>query len=146
MATIGEVLAGNIKALRSDQKLTQEALSERMGVTVAAVQGWEGQRRWPERPYITRLAKALDVPESRLFQDPDLIPEPSLNQALAVVERETGIKMAVSDDRRLVPGRAGLSPNPPGFYLDTSDWTPDEIAMLQALAEAIGKKLPKIPQ
>lgn len=93
MANITEILASNIRYLRKQQGLTQEALAERLGVTYIAVQGWESKRRFPKPELMTSLATVLNVPESRLMQDPETTPRPTLAEALDVVRDELGIEI-----------------------------------------------------
>lgn len=54
-------LGNNIKAYRKKLGLTQEALAEKMGVSVAAVSKWESGANFPELPLLLRLAQTFQV-------------------------------------------------------------------------------------
>lgn len=54
----GETLGARIRRLRLDRGLTQAALSQRLGISIPAVCGWEIDRT---RPHPNRLAMLADV-------------------------------------------------------------------------------------
>ena len=54
-------LAENIKRLRKDKGLTQEALADALGVTVGAVYKWEAELSNPELPMLVKLADLFDT-------------------------------------------------------------------------------------
>ena len=53
-------LAENIRALRKERKMTQEALATVLGVTVGAVHKWEAGMSVPELDMIVRMADFFD--------------------------------------------------------------------------------------
>lgn len=54
-------LSENIRRLRKERHITQEALSEALGVTVGAVYKWEAGLSMPEISMLIRLAELFDV-------------------------------------------------------------------------------------
>lgn len=54
-------LAQNIRSYRKQKKMTQEQLSEVLGVTVGAVHKWESGLSVPELPLIVEMADFFDV-------------------------------------------------------------------------------------
>jgi transcriptional regulator with XRE-family HTH domain len=64
---IGRVLSDNLKRLRGIKGWTQADLAEKSGLSFSTIQGYESQRRWPERLFVTALAKAFSVAEIELF-------------------------------------------------------------------------------
>ena len=54
-------LAQNIRSYRKQRKMTQEQLSEVLGVTVGAVHKWESGLSVPELPMIVEMADFFDV-------------------------------------------------------------------------------------
>ena len=64
-----------IRRLREERGLTQAQLADLVGVTDAALRGYESDRRVPKRDHLTLLAEALGVaPESLVdhgLEDPD---------------------------------------------------------------------------
>jgi len=63
--TIGE----RIKEVRKNSNLTQEALSEKLGVSFQAVSSWERDEFVPDTWNLIELAKALDVSVSSIIED-----------------------------------------------------------------------------
>ena len=54
-------LAENIKRMRKERQLTQEALANALGVTVGAVYKWEADLTSPEIPMLVRIADLFDT-------------------------------------------------------------------------------------
>lgn len=71
MADIASLLAKNIKRLRELNEFTQDELAEKMNVSRTAIQAYEGCRRWPEKPYLEAMARALKVEPTELFKPDD---------------------------------------------------------------------------
>jgi transcriptional regulator with XRE-family HTH domain len=67
MVDIAEVLAVNMRRLRSEKGLTQQQLADKSKLSMGTIQGYEGKRRWPEKLYLEAIAKALSVPETEFF-------------------------------------------------------------------------------
>ena len=59
-----------LKKLRKKSGLTQEELSETLGISCMTVRRWESERSIPRIDEIRRIAQALNVPESDLLNDP----------------------------------------------------------------------------
>ena len=55
------MLAENIRAFRKERSLTQEQLSEALGVTAGAVYKWEAKLSIPELDLIIQLADFFDT-------------------------------------------------------------------------------------
>ena len=53
-------LAENIKRMRKERSLTQEALANALGVTVGAVYKWEANLSSPELEMLVRIADLFD--------------------------------------------------------------------------------------
>jgi transcriptional regulator with XRE-family HTH domain len=54
-----KIFAENLRAIRVDRGLTQDALSERLGVATHTIQNWERERRWPDPDALDSICKAL---------------------------------------------------------------------------------------
>ena len=57
-----------LAALRRRRLLTQTELAEKVGVSLKAVQAWEGGHAQPRLRHIGRLAKVLGVPSDELLE------------------------------------------------------------------------------
>ena len=79
------VLAINVRRLRKQRKLSQNALAERAEISFRGLQDIEYEKNWPEWETVLSIARALGVSEIDLFQDPGLIPHPTPDQALTVL-------------------------------------------------------------
>lgn len=51
----------NIKKFRSDKKLTQEDMAEKLNVTRQAISNWETEKTQPDIETLHNIAQALDV-------------------------------------------------------------------------------------
>jgi transcriptional regulator with XRE-family HTH domain len=69
MANITKCLANNIKKLRKENDLTQGELAERAGISLVFIQGIEAEKKWISPTTVTAIASALQVPESKLFEN-----------------------------------------------------------------------------
>ena len=59
----------NIKHFREEQKMTQENLAEKLGVTFQAVSSWERDEYKPETDHLIKLAEAFDVSISAVVEE-----------------------------------------------------------------------------
>jgi transcriptional regulator with XRE-family HTH domain len=73
LRTIKEVFASNLKELRKKKELTQEQLASLLSIHHSAYSRWETGKVIPQEDAISQLAKALNIPESRLFLDTTII-------------------------------------------------------------------------
>jgi transcriptional regulator with XRE-family HTH domain len=64
-----QLIGGNVRKLRLAAKLSQADLAARMGVDRAYVSGLEQGNRNPTVVTLWHLAKALDVPMRRFFEE-----------------------------------------------------------------------------
>lgn len=69
MSEIRLILSKNLLELRKSLGLTQAELAEKAGFQHNSYNRWETGKSWPEPETISSLARALNVSESRLFQD-----------------------------------------------------------------------------
>lgn len=58
-----------IKELRKQQKLSQQELGERVGVTKQMIHQWETGQRIPQTPNLLKLKKVLNVTLDDLVSD-----------------------------------------------------------------------------
>ena len=72
------MLGERIKSLRKEKHLSQAALALRLGLTQQAVGKWETGLSSPDFPMLIKLAKALEIEPSRLF-------DPSAEQDAAIL-------------------------------------------------------------
>ena len=66
----------NLKQLRQREKLTQDALAERLHVTRQAVSSWETGKTQPDIETLTALAEALHADVRELIYGPGRIERP----------------------------------------------------------------------
>ena len=66
----------NLKQLRQREKLTQDALAERLHVTRQAVSSWETGKTQPDLETLTTLAEALNADVRELIYGPGRIERP----------------------------------------------------------------------
>ena len=69
---IAKTLASRMKELRKLRGITQEQLAERAGMASISISLIETCRQWPGVESIASIAKALDVPETALFQSKEV--------------------------------------------------------------------------
>jgi transcriptional regulator with XRE-family HTH domain len=63
-----EAFAGNVRRLRTERGLSQEKLAERAGLHMTDIARIETVRRDPGIKTIVKIAYALEVPTSMLFE------------------------------------------------------------------------------
>ena len=66
----------NLKQLRQREKLTQDALAERLHVTRQAVSSWETGKTQPDIETLTALAEALGADVRELIYGPERVERP----------------------------------------------------------------------
>ena len=67
MSDIAEILGFNIKRLRKEKDWTQEYLAELAGISVPFMTQIELARKQASLEVVEKIARALEVPYSRLF-------------------------------------------------------------------------------
>jgi transcriptional regulator with XRE-family HTH domain len=97
-STISECLARNLRGLRAERGLTQGDLARRCRLSLSFVQLVEGGRKWVSPGTVTVLARALRVPEERLFRGCEPAPAPDSKQMLVMVGRAVALYAAIPDD------------------------------------------------
>jgi transcriptional regulator with XRE-family HTH domain len=97
MATIAEIVGGNIRREREGAGLTQAELAKAAKVKLQSVYRWEKGKAWPTSRNIETLAKLFRTPPSSLFQQGETTPrDPRLRDAMAIVCRALGFSLARS--------------------------------------------------
>jgi transcriptional regulator with XRE-family HTH domain len=88
-----ECLAHNIAHLRKERGFaSQSKLAEAAEISTVVVGRLESPKgSYPDESTVVAIAKALDVPESRLFQDPNHVPKPTPKEALEVIQEALGL-------------------------------------------------------
>lgn len=89
--TVGE----QIKALRENAGLTQTELGEKVGVSGVAIMRYEKNKRQPRIEHLQRIADALEVPVTDLFDNEPLV--------LAIVKTRTRKRNKNLDNSDLLP-------------------------------------------
>jgi transcriptional regulator with XRE-family HTH domain len=69
MESITKCLATNIRNFRKELDLTQSELAEKAGISLIFLQGIESEKKWVSPMTAKVLAKALEVHESKLFEN-----------------------------------------------------------------------------
>jgi transcriptional regulator with XRE-family HTH domain len=100
LETINKVFALNLRNLRGDRN--QEEIAELAKVPTRTYQRYEAGVLPKRRQITARLARALKVPESRLFLDPDAMPKVTPAQAVDVILRYIKDTTLSDDARELV--------------------------------------------
>ena len=77
-------LSENIKRLRLEKGLTQEALGSALGISAQAVSKWETSGTYPDGSLLVPLAKTLEVSLDVLF-DNDFVSMPDLSQRIMML-------------------------------------------------------------
>jgi transcriptional regulator with XRE-family HTH domain len=93
MKTVSECIGENLRRLRQERDLTQEAFAKKAGLSLSFLQTIEHGKKWAGPKTITAIAKALNVAESDLFQDCEKQPEPDPKQMLLMMCRAFGINI-----------------------------------------------------
>lgn len=70
MISTQDLFAENLRKIRKNKGLTQEALAEKLNLSLQAVQNWENCRTFPVPDNLDRLSEALDVPVWDFFRSP----------------------------------------------------------------------------
>jgi len=97
MVSITKILADNVRTFRSERGWSQADLSERANLSLTAVAHIETERQWPGPETVAKLAKALEVSQSRLFVDPESVRSPTVLEALEAI--------ALANDQEIRPKR-----------------------------------------
>ena len=86
MSKLLECLSLNIKTLRKERGFkTQDDLAAAAEVSLAVIKSVEAENSLPELPNLEKIAAALRVPPTKLFQDSSLEPTPA--EALKVITK-----------------------------------------------------------
>lgn len=121
--TAAECFGENIRRLREERGLTQEAFSARAGLSLGFFQQVERGKKWVGPKTITAIARALLVYESDLFRDCDRDPEPDVKLLLSQFCRALGIELPAGAIE------AATVRLPPAAYAQLYDSMPDVICL-----------------
>lgn len=95
--TIIQVIAMNVRRLRTDRDWTQAELAKRAGVTPTTIVHIETEETWLRPLMVSQIAKALEVPEAELFRGESEHPLPPLNVALQVLNLSIELYMRLDE-------------------------------------------------
>lgn len=73
LESVRDLLSKNLLELRTEKGLSQAELAQKAGFQYNSYNRWENGRSWPDPDTISAIARALEVPPSRLFLDTSLI-------------------------------------------------------------------------
>jgi len=76
-----QILSKNIKKLRSQRSLSQIELAEKAKISIPFLSNIERANKWPHPDTLVRIAQALDVEVSVLFQE-NILPLPNTTQLI----------------------------------------------------------------
>ena len=68
-ADLRQILSKNIKSLRSQRSLSQIEMAEKADISIPFLSNIERGNKWPHPDTLVKIAKALDVEVSVLFQE-----------------------------------------------------------------------------
>ena len=133
--TVGEC----IRAERKKAGLTQKELGEKMGISAVGIAQWENGIRNPKHESIKRIAKALNISESVLYDVPERETpemqrslEKSLDESVnrqGMIDVETfGERLALNDAAVKYRDLALLSRKTDSLYEESlKDWTDERL-------------------
>lgn len=92
MVRIAKIFANNLIELRKQRGWSQDVLAVRSDLARGTIAQYEGELRWPGTDSISKIAEALGVLESRLFEN-HAPPEPTVPEALSKIAGEFGFRI-----------------------------------------------------
>ncbi|MGE7603160.1 helix-turn-helix domain-containing protein [Peribacillus sp. NPDC097675] len=87
-------IAKNIRQYREDHKLTQQELALKLRMGTKKIEMYESGEVIPDTQTILRLSTVLDIPASDLIQSTPIIDTSGVDEEMAELIREIGIKQA----------------------------------------------------
>lgn len=88
----------NIKKFRKDKNMTQKALAEKAGISIASVQGYEQGKYKPKTEQLKKIATALEVSVSDINPNYiELLPSISMKKIYAAVDKAFASGKKTSD-------------------------------------------------
>ena len=69
MNSISEIFANRLKYLRSEKKLSQKQIADKLGIAVSTYANWEHGRREPSIVDIYKIISVLEIQPNELFGD-----------------------------------------------------------------------------
>ncbi len=69
MNSISEIFANRLKYLRSEKKLSQKQIADKLGIAVSTYANWEQGRREPSIVDIYKIISVLEIQPNELFGD-----------------------------------------------------------------------------
>jgi transcriptional regulator with XRE-family HTH domain len=128
MSGITTVLAENIRRLREERDWGQNELAEKSKLSVSTVRAYEGERRWPERPYIAALATAFEVEEFELFAVYEK-PTPTVAHLTAAINDIQKENSSLKKEIEALRGQSGSFVKEPTVQYQIDPSLPDDIIM-----------------
>ena len=137
-----ETFGQRLKVLRKSRGISQEKLAEMLDMSVMTIRRWEWGTIIPRIDEMTKLAEALQVPESDLLNGTPEQP----GQWVLQIRIAHEFREEVIDMRRGIPRKASITTTPDGGYLslggDYTLWTDDSnfkkfVADLKKFREAV---------
>ena len=113
MSPMPENFAQRLKTLRKKAGLTQEQLANILDVSYMTIRRWEWGKGTPRLEEIKALAKALNVSENDLLNDP----APPSEGWVLQIKIEHSHQEEVIDMRKNVPVQCSITATPEGAYL-----------------------------
>jgi transcriptional regulator with XRE-family HTH domain len=68
MATVEQALAATLRALREQKGLSQESVSNLVGVKQPTIANWENAARTPSPTYLSSIASAYETTASQIYE------------------------------------------------------------------------------
>jgi transcriptional regulator with XRE-family HTH domain len=90
LTDIQKLLCGNLKRLRKERNITQEALAELAGLSDGYIKQLETARTWISPDTVKKISEALECEEASLFADPGLAP--TVQEALSILCKKLGLE------------------------------------------------------
>ena len=93
----------NLKNVRKQRNITQEALAEILGVSRQAISKWESDNGYPETEKLLAISKSLNISIDYLLNDIPVVEEKEQSEEKCVIYVPTG-KVAIKtyDDKNVV--------------------------------------------
>ena len=111
---MSDTFGQRLRAFRKKAGLTQEDLSEKVGVHEITVRRWELGQRQPRIEEVKKIAEALHVPETDLLYDNDTNTN---NQWVLQIRIAHSLDEEVIDMTKHIPRQSSILTTPDGAFL-----------------------------
>jgi len=92
-ADLRQILSKNIKSLRSQRSLSQIELAEKADISIPFLSNIERANKWPHPDTLVKIAQALDVEVSILFQEKTPPLPAATQQVIAKYKKDISISL-----------------------------------------------------